>query len=77
MVEKNDVLKICKECLPYVDFEKEKDMVNDGVIDSLSLMKLIGELSFEFDVFFDVESLSSENFANVEAITSLINSLKG
>ena len=77
MVSREDVLKVCKRCLPLVDFEYEGNLIENGILDSLSLISLVSELSFEFDVLFDVESLTPDHFENVEAMAQFINQLKG
>lgn len=51
------VLEICKEVLPRIDFERETALIDDGILDSISIITLVSELSMEFNVEFDLPDL--------------------
>ena len=75
-MSREEVLNVCKKSLPYVDFENADDLIEAGFIDSLSLTVLISELSYSFDVVFDVEDLAPENFSNLDKIVRTIERLR-
>ncbi len=68
-------MEILKELRPDVDFEKEKALVTDGILDSFDIVSLVGELNSEFSISIGVDDLEPENFDTVEAMEALINEL--
>lgn len=68
-------MEILKELRPDVDFEKEKALVTDGILDSFDIVSLVGELNSEFSITIGVDDLVPENFDTVEAMETLIASL--
>lgn len=69
--------EVLKNCCPTVDFESEKKLVTDGVIDSVDLVSVISDIEEEFEVSIDMENITPENFDSVEAIWALINRIRG
>ncbi len=72
---KEQLMEILKELRPDVDFEKEKALVTDGILDSFDIVSLVGELNSEFSISIGVDDLEPENFDTVEAMEALINEL--
>lgn len=73
---KEKILEICTECLPLIDFESSDKLWTDQILDSLSLITLVTELSAEFDVRFDLEILTAENFDSIDAIVQTVKDLQ-
>ena len=48
------------------------DLVSDGILDSLDIMRLIVELEGEFGIEIPPEDVLSDNFESVNAIIALI-----
>lgn len=69
------VLKVIEQALPQIDFSTSADLVDDGILDSLSIVTMISELSMEFGIEFDVEDLVPENLNSVDAITETVEKL--
>ena len=67
-------MEILTEICPGVDFENEKALIDDGLIDSLDIVAVVTELMEAFDVELGVDDLTPENFNSVEAIEELIES---
>lgn len=70
----DELLKILREACPGVDFERETALVDDGVLESLDIVTIVGELMDAFDVELNVDDLLPENFNSAEAIWALIES---
>ena len=70
------VLEIVKGVRADVDFEKEKKLIDDGILDSFDIISIVGELNEEFDVEIDVEDLEPYNFNTVDAMVELIEKLQ-
>ena len=52
---------------------KSLDLIMDGIIDSLAIMQIIGELDDTFDIELDVDDIIVENFNSVQHIVDLVN----
>jgi acyl carrier protein len=71
-----ELLEILSELHPEIDFKKEKNLIDDGILDSFDIITLVGELNDKFDVAIGVDDLTPENFNSAEAIDHLITYLK-
>ena len=71
---RKQIMEILTEICPGVDFEIEKALIDDGLIDSLDIVAVVTELMEAFDVELGVDDLTPENFNSVEAIEELIES---
>lgn len=71
------LLEILKGIRPDVDFENEKALIDDGVLDSFDVVSIISELNDEYDIQVKVTELEPENFNSVEAIMQMVKRLKG
>ncbi|MEY8390547.1 acyl carrier protein [Lachnospiraceae bacterium] len=69
---REQLLDILNDLRPDVEFEKEKKLIDDGVLDSFDIVSLVSELNSEFDVEINVMDLEPENFNTVEAMLELI-----
>lgn len=72
----DELLEILNEIKPDVDFEKETALVDDGILDSLAIIRLVSEIDDEFDVEIGVTDLVPENFNSAKAIMALIEKLE-
>ena len=69
------LMEILKELRPDVEFEEEKALIDDGILDSFDVVALVGELNDEYDIEITPNYLIPENFNSAEAIYSLIQEL--
>ena len=60
---------------PDVDFEKEKALVDDEILDSFDIISLVQELDEEFDITIKPADLIPDNFNSAEAIWALVEKL--
>ena len=70
------LMAILEELRPDVDFENEKQLINDGILGSFDIVALVGEISDAFDVELHVEDLVPENFNSVDNMIELIKELE-
>ena len=73
---KEQLMEILKGLRADVDFEKEKKLIDDGILDSFDIVTLVSELNSEFDVEINVMDLEPENFNTIEAMLELIEKLQ-
>lgn len=69
------LLEILGGIKPGVDFTAVGDLIGEHVLDSMSIVLLIGELNEEFDIDITPVDIIPENFKNVNTIMALIERL--
>lgn len=70
------LLAILKKIRPDVDFENEKTLIEDGILDSFDVVSIISELDDEFGVQIKITELDPENFNSAESIWALVQKLQ-
>ena len=73
---REELLKLLKEIRADVDFEKEKKLMENRVLDSFDIISAVQEISDAFGVTIDAEQLSPENFNSLESMMALIQKLQ-
>ena len=71
-----ELLEILQDIKPGVDFENETALIDNGVLDSLDIIKLVGQISDEFDVEVEVTDLVQANFNSAKAMYAMIQRLE-
>ena len=71
-----EIIEVLNEVKSGVDYEKEKNLISDGIITSFDLVLLISLLNQKFDVEITAMDVVPENFESVETIEALINKIK-
>ena len=71
-----ELLTILRDMHPDVDFETQEHLIDDGILDSLSIVMLVGELNEAFDISIGAEDLIPENFNSAQAIHALVRRLE-
>ena len=72
MDEMKKLLSALEEVRDDVDFEHEAHLVEDGVIDSLDLTRMIAALDEAFDIHIPAGEIEPENFDSLDAILALV-----
>ena len=73
---KEKVIEILTEVRPDIDLSGEVRLIDDGELESLDVVALVGELNDEFDINISVKHLIPENFNSVDTIVKLVESLQ-
>ena len=73
---KEKVIEILTEVRPDIDLSGEVRLIDNGELESLDVVALVGELNDEFDINISVKHLIPENFNSVDAIVKLVESLQ-
>lgn len=71
-----ELLKILSDLHPDVDYEAEKKLIDNMILDSLDIVNLITEISEVFDVNITAKDIVPENFNSAEALYALIQKLE-
>ncbi len=70
------LMQLLEENCPSIDFAGEKALIDDGILDSLDIVMLVGELNDAFSITITAEDLVPENFNSAEAIWALVQRLQ-
>ena len=68
----NQVKAVLEENYPDIDFEASDELVDDGILDSLTVVGMISVLTEEFGVNFPYEEIIPENFNSLDSIAELV-----
>ncbi len=72
-----DILKkIVEEINPFDDFEEDTNLLEEGILDSLTLMIFIERIEEEFKIEIPEKEVVLENFVTIKKIEQLINKLR-
>ena len=58
-----------------VDYDTEKGLVDNGILDSFDIINLIAEINGEFDVAIPADKILPEYFNSLDGIAGLVESL--
>jgi acyl carrier protein len=67
--------EILEDMQPEIDFHREKALIDDHLLDSLTVLALISELEDEFDISIPAVEIIPANFNSAEAMWKLITRL--
>ena len=66
---------LCEKC-PNIDFEKEKNLVSSGILDSIEVVSIIAEIEDLFDISVTMEYIQPSYFESVETMWEMIEELQ-
>lgn len=72
---KQKIISIIKEINPYEEFDESTDLLEEGILDSLSVMILLSQLESVFGIKLDLENIELDNIRSVTEIEKYIGSL--
>ncbi len=70
------LIEILNSVKPGVDFKKEQNLIEDHILDSLTIVMLVAQLNDEFDIEITPLDIVPENFKSAEAIYKMIERLE-
>lgn len=73
---KERIISILNELKKNVDFANETAIIDNGLLASFDIIRLVALLSDEFDVEFTAAELIPENFNSVDSIERIIKQLE-
>lgn len=71
-----ELLEILNDIQPGVDFENEKHLIDDHLLDSLSIISLVAELEDTFDVTIPAVEIIPDNLNSAEAMLEMLQRLQ-
>ena len=70
------IIKVLSESVSGIDFEKEKQLVTKGILDSLSLITVVSLLEEAFSCKIPFEKVNADNFDSVDRMALLMQGLQ-
>ena len=69
------VLALLQEEYPEIDFSSSEELVDDGILDSLTLTGIIALLTMEFGITIPYEEIIEENFNSIAGMARMVERL--
>lgn len=66
------IMEIMTELKPGVDFEGRDDLMDSGILDSMTIVMVASEMKDEFDADIRVTDILPENFNSIESMAGMI-----
>lgn len=70
MIEK--ILNILREVNPFEEIEADTELIESGILDSLSIVYVMNELQAQFAIEIPEAYLQAENFCSAEQIRGVL-----
>lgn len=67
-----ELIEILEKIKPGIDYSTETGLFEKGLLDSMSIIRIVSEISDNFDVELEVTDLVPENFNSASAMMKLI-----
>ncbi len=71
-----ELMEILQELRPDVNFESEKALITEGILDSFDIVSLVTAVMERFDIEISPIELIPENFDSAESMFALISRLR-
>lgn len=71
------ILELLTEEYPDVDFQASDALVDDGILDSLTITGIIATLTMEFGITIPYEEIIEENFNSIAGLAAMVTKLQG
>lgn len=73
---RDELLQLLSTENPEIDFTASDELVDDGILDSLTIVSLIGTLSMEYGIDIPYEEIVPENFNSIDAMAAMVERLR-
>lgn len=73
---RDELLRLLSTENPEIDFTASDELVDDGILDSLTIVSLIGTLSMEYGIDIPYEEIVPENFNSIDAMAAMVERLR-
>ncbi len=70
------ILEVLSSEFPQIDFTASDALVDDGILDSLTIVSIISTLNMEFDIEIPYEEIIEENFNSIKGLAAMVERLQ-
>lgn len=72
----DELLEILNDINPDIDYENETNLIDGKMLDSFSIIRLIGDICDTFDIEISPKWMRNENFNSVERMWKMIQTIQ-
>lgn len=72
----NKLLEILKQINDSIEYEKESNLVDDGLFSSFDILQCVSAIEENYGVEVPISEIKNENFNSLENILNMIERLK-
>ena len=72
-----ELMNLLTALKPEIDFERETELIDDGLLESFDVITLIAEIEDQFGIEVPAEEIIPENFNSAKDMWRLLEQLKG
>lgn len=69
---KDEIIKLLQDINPYEEIKEDTDLLENEVLDSISIMILIEEMETKFNIKVNLETIEIEDFRDIKSLENLI-----
>ncbi|MBD5487959.1 MAG: acyl carrier protein [Lachnospiraceae bacterium] len=73
---REELLQLLATENPEIDFTASDELVDDGILDSLTIVSVISTLSMEYGIDIPYEEIMPENFNSIDAMVAMVQRLQ-
>ncbi|MBQ4313090.1 MAG: acyl carrier protein [Clostridia bacterium] len=66
------ILEILGSIRSDIDYDSQKKLIDDGILDSFDIVGIVSEIGMEYDITISIDDMTPENFNSAEAIFALV-----
>lgn len=71
-----ELKQLLQESYPDIDFDAEKALMSNGILDSLAVVEIIAKLEDAFDISVTMEYIQPKYFESVETMWEMVEELQ-
>ena len=71
----DDIIEVLEDVREDIDYEQEKKLIDDGILDSFDILSIISALNEEFDITIPAKDIVPENCNSAEAMLAMVQRL--
>lgn len=69
------IYELLSEEFPEIDFKESDTLVDDGILDSLTITGIIATLTMEFGITIPYEEIIEDNFNSIAGLAKMVEKL--
>lgn len=70
------ILNLLSAEYPEIDFKSNDSLVDDGILDSITITGIIAILTMEFGISIPYEEIIEENFNSIKSLANMVERLQ-
>lgn len=66
------IMEMLEEIQPYAEFDETTDLLEEEVLDSVSILVWVQEIEEAFDITIEMDEVNDKNFKSIRTVAQLI-----